>query len=48
MRIQEVIKKTGLSRRTVYYYIDQKMISPVVDEHNGYHDFSRSRYSKTF
>lgn len=34
-------QKTGLSRRTVYYYIDQKMISPVVDEHNGYHDFQK-------
>ena len=46
MRIQEVIKKTGLSRRTVYYYIDQKMISPVVDEHNGYHDFSEADIQK--
>ena len=48
MRIQEVIKKTGLSRRTVYYYIDQKMISPVVDEHNGYHDFSEADIQKLF
>ena len=48
MRIQEVIKKTGLSRRTVYYYIDQKMISPVVDEHNGYHDFSEADIQRLF
>lgn len=48
MRIQEVIKKTGLSRRTVYYYIDQKMISPVVDEYNGYHDFSEADIQKLF
>ena len=41
-------QKTGLSRRTVYYYIDQKMISPVVDEHNGYHDFSEADIQKLF
>lgn len=46
MRIQEVIKKTGLSRRTIYYYIDQKLIVPAVDASNGYHDFSMQDVQK--
>ncbi len=41
-------QKNRMSRRTVYYYIDQKMISPVVDEHNGYHDFSEADIQKLF
>lgn len=40
MRIQDVVKKTGLQKRTIYYYIDEKLISPNTNGHNGYHDFS--------
>lgn len=32
MRIQEVMGKTGLSRRTIHYYIDQKLIIPPVND----------------
>ena len=48
MRIQEVIRQTGLSRRTIYYYIDQKLITPKADEANGYHDFSEKDVQKLF
>ena len=48
MRIQEVIQKTGLSRRTIYYYIDQNMIAPRVNPTNGYHDFSEKDIQKLF
>ena len=48
MRIQEVIQKTGLSRRTIYYYIDQNMITPRVNPTNGYHDFSEKDIQKLF
>ena len=48
MRIQEVIQKTGLSRRTIYYYIDQNMITPRVNPANGYHDFSEKDIQKLF
>ena len=40
MRIKEVIEKTGLSRRTIQFYISQKLIMPKEDPVNGYHDFS--------
>ena len=40
MRIKEVIQKTGLSRRTIQFYISQKLITPKEDPVNGYHDFS--------
>lgn len=39
MRIKEVIQKTGLSRRTIQFYISQKLITPKEDPVNGYHDF---------
>ena len=48
MRIQEVIRQTGLSRRTIYYYIDQKLITPRAEEANGYHDFSEKDIQKLF
>ena len=48
MRIQEVIEKTGLSRRTIHYYIDQKLIIPTVNEGNGYHDFTEEDVQKLF
>lgn len=48
MRIQEVMGKTGLSRRTIHYYIDQKLIIPPVNEGNGYHDFTGEDVQKLF
>ena len=43
-----MIRQTGLSRRTIYYYIDQKLITPEADEANGYHDFSEKDIQKLF
>ena len=40
MRIQDVVKKTGLQKRTIYYYIKEKLIEPSTDSHSGYNDFS--------
>lgn len=48
MRIQEVMEKTGLSRRTIHYYIDQKLIIPPVNGSNGYHDFTEQDVQKLF
>lgn len=46
MRIQDVVKKTGLQKRTIYYYIDEKLIEPAVDQKNGYRDFSEDDVQK--
>ena len=45
MRIQEVVTKTGLQKRTIYFYIKEKMITPVICPENGYHDFSEEDVS---
>ena len=46
MRIQEVVQKTGLQKRTIYYYIDEKLIEPATDTHSGYHNFSEEDVQK--
>ena len=45
MRIQEMLKKTGLTRKAVEYYIDQGLIVPQVQE-NGYREFSAEDASR--
>ena len=40
MRINKVINKTGLSKRTIYYYIEEGFISPATNPENGYYDFT--------
>lgn len=40
MRIHDVIKSTGLKKRTIHFYIDEKLISPEVNMKNGYFEFS--------
>lgn len=42
MRIQEVIKETGLSKRTIHYYIEEQLISPEVNTKNSYNIFSKT------
>lgn len=39
MRIGEVISKSGLSKKTIHFYIQEELISPQKEE-NGYYDFS--------
>lgn len=41
MRIQEVCRKAGLSKRNIHYYIKEKLITPSIKE-NGYYDFSET------
>ena len=40
MRINKVIEKTGLSKRTIYYYIEEGFITPDSNPDNGYFDFT--------
>lgn len=40
MRINEVVKLTGFSKRTLYYYIEEQLIFPRVNPDNGYYIFS--------
>ena len=40
MRIQQVIRKSGLSKRAIHHYIKEKLITPAVDPGNGYYIFS--------
>jgi DNA-binding transcriptional MerR regulator len=40
MRIQDVVKKTGLQKRTIYYYIKERLIKPAVDSRSSYNSFS--------
>lgn len=40
MKLQLVMKNTGLSKKTIYYYIDEGFIAPHKNESNGYFEFS--------
>ena len=42
MKINEVVKKTGMTKRTIYFYIDEQFISPQINPDNGYYIFSDS------
>lgn len=46
MRINEVVQITGLSKRTIHFYIEQKLIVPKINEHNGYNEFSKDDVDK--
>lgn len=40
MRLGDVVKLTGLTKRTIYFYIEEHFLSPDVNPSNGYYDFS--------
>lgn len=42
MKINEVVKKTGLTKRTIYFYIEEQFISPQINDENGYYVFSEN------
>lgn len=46
MRIGQVVAETGIPKRTIYFYINQKLISPNEDPENGYHDFTEEDVKK--
>lgn len=39
MKIHEVSKRTGMKKRTIYFYIKEELLAPPVNEENGYYDF---------
>lgn len=39
MKIHEVSKKTGMKKRTIYFYIKEELLTPSVNGENGYYDF---------
>ncbi|HJA65041.1 hypothetical protein B5F07_04540 [Lachnoclostridium sp. An169] len=40
MTIRDAVRKTGLQKRTIYFYISRQLLSPPVNPDNGYHIFS--------
>ena len=42
MKINEVVKRTGLTKRTIYFYIEEKLISPQINDDNGYFIFTEN------
>jgi len=42
MKINEVVKKTGMTKRTIYFYIEEQFITPQINTDNGYYIFSDS------
>lgn len=40
MKINEVTKRTGMSKRTIYYYIEEQFITPEINPNNGYYIFT--------
>lgn len=40
MKINEVVKKTGMTKRTIYFYIEEQFITPQINADNGYYMFS--------
>lgn len=42
MRIQQVCKITGLTKKAIYFYIDEGLIQPARNEENNYLDFQEA------
>ena len=40
MKISDVCKATGLTKKAIYYYINAQLLNPERDKHNSYHHFS--------
>lgn len=41
MKIHEVANITKLSKKSIYFYIDEGLIQPIKNESNGYHEFTQ-------
>ena len=46
MRLKEFCEKTGVPKRTIHYYIQEKLLIPGEDPQNGYKDFSDEDVSR--
>lgn len=44
MRIQEISRKTGISKRNIHYYIEERLLSPRTNPRNGYYEFDEDDY----
>ena len=42
MRIGEVIRETGLTRKALYYYEEKGLVSPIHDSENNYRDYGEN------
>lgn len=42
MKINEVVKRTGLTKRTIYFYIEEQLITPQINDDNGYFIFTEN------
>lgn len=40
MKINEVCQRTNITKRNIHFYIKEGLVSPSVDEKNGYYNFS--------
>lgn len=40
MRLKETIKLTELPKKTIYFYIEENLVTPIKDRNNGYYEFS--------
>lgn len=40
MRIQQIAKETGISKRNIHFYIKEELLTPKIDAVNNYYDFS--------
>lgn len=45
MRINELAKLTGISKRNIHFYIKQELLTPVTDD-SGYYDFSEKEQQR--
>lgn len=46
MRLQDILDKTKLSKKAVYFYVKENLINPSKNIENGYYDFSDEDLSK--
>lgn len=44
MRIQDISRKTGISKRNIHYYIKEHLLSPKTNPENGYYEFDEDDY----
>lgn len=46
MRINELAKLTGISKRNIHFYIKEGLLTPVTNTENGYYEFSEDEQQK--
>lgn len=48
MNIKELCERTGITKRNVYFYVKEGLVSPSVKESNGYYEFSEEDFKRLF